>query len=164
MIKQRIGLAAVPDGHYQRVHDQRCIAFRLHRPADDASGEEVKNHGHVQPAFGGSNIGEVSQPFLVWPVGGELTVKNIIGDHRTLTLVLRLGPALRARPQAVLAHQPLNPVQAAGQALFEHIASHAARAIGPVAEVLTLRHKQVPECPKSLDSVLTFDLDKPGRA
>lgn len=37
------------------------------------------NHGHVQSSCGGPNINEADLPFLGWPGGGELPIKDVVG-------------------------------------------------------------------------------------
>ncbi len=91
MKQQGIDLALSSDGHHQRIHDQRIMAFRLHRPTDNAAGEEVKNHGHMQPVFGSPEMREIAQPFLILAGDDEIQVKDIVGDHRALTFVLWLA-------------------------------------------------------------------------
>jgi hypothetical protein len=133
MMKQRVGLAAPPDGHHQRIHDQRRIPISRHGPADDPAGEQVRHDRNVEPAFCGPDIGEVGQPLLVWPVRLEGSVKDVISNHRPFVLVLRLSTAFGPRPQGVDPHQPFDPVKSAGQPLFQDIAPNAARAVAPVA-------------------------------
>jgi hypothetical protein len=59
VMQQRVGLAAPPDGHHQRIHDQRGIAVRLHRLADDAPGEEVQHDGDIELALHCPDVSEV---------------------------------------------------------------------------------------------------------
>ena len=62
IMQQSVCLAAPPDGHHQRVHDERGIALRLRRPADDATREQVKDGGDVEPALGCPGIGSLIDP------------------------------------------------------------------------------------------------------
>ena len=36
---------------------------------------------HIQPAFCDPDVGEVRQPLLVWTVGLEIAIEDVVGDH-----------------------------------------------------------------------------------
>lgn len=107
--------------------------FGLHGPTDDAAREEVQHESDVEPALSCPDIGEVSQPLLVRPVGLEVPVEDVVGDNRPFAVVLRLSKASGPRPQGIDPHQPFDPVQAAGKPLFQQIVPDAASPVGPVA-------------------------------
>ena len=135
MVQQRIWLAAPPDCHQQRVGDELRRHLRLHRPADDPAREQINHGGDVQPAFRRPHIGEVGDPFAVRLIGRELPVERVRrhGCGRPLSLVLRQAPAARARAQRIRPHEPLDPVQAAGCAVGEHVPPDSSRPVGPGA-------------------------------
>ncbi|SLN72794.1 hypothetical protein PAM7066_03736 [Palleronia marisminoris] len=60
-MQQRVGLAATTSGQHPCVHDQRGIPVRLHGPAHDTPGEQVRDHRDRQPAHGCPDAGEVGQ-------------------------------------------------------------------------------------------------------
>ena len=80
MMQQRVRFAATPDRHDQGIGDQLCRHARVHRPANDATGEQVNDHSHVEPAFRRPDIGEVSDPFAIGGTGFEAAVENIRSD------------------------------------------------------------------------------------
>ena len=41
--------ATVPDGHVERVDDERGVLLRVNRPADDPTTVSVENGGAVDP-------------------------------------------------------------------------------------------------------------------
>jgi len=127
-MEQRVRLAAPPDRHHQRVHDQGCIAIRLHGPADDAPGEQVQHDGDIEPAFRGPDIREIGQPLAVRPLRLEVPVEDVVGDHRPVAVVLRLSAPFRPGFEGVQPHQPLDPVEPASQSILEDVAPDAGRA------------------------------------
>jgi len=133
VMQQRVSLAPSPDGHHQGVHDQRGIPLGLHRPAHDPTGKQIQHDRHIQPALGSPDVGEVGQPLVVRVIRFEIPVEDVVGDHRPLANVLGPSAPLWARFQCVLAHQPLDPVKAADQALFKDVMPNTPGAIGPAA-------------------------------
>src|SRR4249920_2682301 len=65
MMQQRVRFAATPDRHDQGIGDKLCPHACVHRPANDATGEQVNDYSHVEPAFRRPDIGEVSDPFAI---------------------------------------------------------------------------------------------------
>jgi hypothetical protein len=134
MMQQRVGFAAAPDRHHQRIGDQLRGHHGAHRPADHAAGEEIDHHRHIQPALGSSDIGKISDPFAVWCCRHKLPVQNISGRNSTsLTFVGRQTSAPRTGAQSLGPHQPLTSVQPTSNALGQHIVPHAPGTIGAVA-------------------------------
>jgi hypothetical protein len=132
---QSLRLASSPDGHQKGVRNQlRCHAG-AHRPADHPAREQVDDGRHVEPALGGPDVGEVGDPLLVRPLGLELPVQKVCRHVRNLAiaLVLRQTSAPWPRPQGLQAHQPLDPVQTAFDAVCQKVSPDTPCAIGPVA-------------------------------
>src|SRR2546423_1484063 len=78
-----------------------------HRPADDAAAVGVEYDREKQPALTGRQVGDVGEPQLVRPSGGEAATDEVrrrrrsgIGDRGTAPL-----PAPRDAFQLELAHQ-----------------------------------------------------------
>jgi hypothetical protein len=42
-----------------------------HRPADDFAGEEIEHDGQIEPPFLGWHEGDVGEPNLIGPLGGD---------------------------------------------------------------------------------------------
>src|SRR6478735_7687082 len=135
VMHQGIRLAAPPDGHQKGVRNQLGRHAGAHRPADHPSREQVDHGRHVEPALGGPDVGEVGDPLLVRPLGHKLTVQKVRRHVRYLAIafVLRQAPAPWPRPQGLLAHQPLDPVQTAFDAVRQKVSPDASCAVGPVA-------------------------------
>ena len=132
MMKQSIRLAATPDRHEESVGDELSRHLGLHRPADNKAGKKIDHSGDVEPALGHSDIGEVGDPLLIWPLRRELAIEDIWRDcgHEALTFVLRQGAPAGSSPQALRPHQPLDFVESATYAIGQNISPDAARSIG----------------------------------
>ena len=61
-------VTAPEPGHLQCVDDQIAVHLRLHRQADHPSAEQVDDHGQIQPALVGWDVGNVAGPP---PIGGR---------------------------------------------------------------------------------------------
>ncbi len=58
-----------------------------HRPADDFAGEEIEHGGQIEPPFLGGHVGEVGEPNLIRPLGGEFLVEPV-GDDRQIVMAV----------------------------------------------------------------------------
>ena len=132
VVQQRIRFAAVLDRHHQRVRDELGGHRDAHRPADHRVREQVDHGSDVESAFGGPDVGEVGNPFLVRCCGLELPIQHVV--HRLVPCALVRGQAPTAwpGPQGLLTHQPLDAVQSACGTLGQHVMPDPARAIRPV--------------------------------
>jgi hypothetical protein len=99
MMQQGVRFAATPDRHDQGIGDKLCRHARAHRPANDATGEQVNDHSYVEPAFRRPDIGEVSDPFAIGGGGFEAAVKNVRSDGGRLPLTLQPAPLCSPTPQ-----------------------------------------------------------------
>ena len=127
--------AASPDRHHEGIGDQLRGHRRVHRPADDPTREEIHHRRHVEPPFGGPEIGEVGDPFAVGRRGGERSVEHIRRDG-----VRRPDPGVRWQPppsgpgaERRLSHEPLDPMSAAGDPLCQQVVPDAPGPVGAVA-------------------------------
>ena len=48
-----------------------------HRPADDPTAEGIEHDGEIQEAGPGRNVGDVSDPELIRPLGAEVALDQI---------------------------------------------------------------------------------------
>jgi hypothetical protein len=121
--EQRVRPAAPPDGHQKSIRYQLCRHGRTHRPAHHAAREQIDHRCHIEPALGRPEVGEVGDPLLVRTLGGELPVQQVRrhGLELPIAAVLGQAPASQPCPQALQAHQLLDPVQAAVRPVGEQI-------------------------------------------
>jgi len=66
-----------------------------HRPADDFAGEEIEHDGQIEPPFLGWHVGDVGEPNLIGPLGGEFLVEPVGGDRQ---IVMAVGGAYPKPP------------------------------------------------------------------
>jgi hypothetical protein len=59
----------VSSSHLQSPLDQRLVHILVHCPAHHTPGANIEHSRQVKPAFFGRNVGDVSQPFLIGPLG-----------------------------------------------------------------------------------------------
>jgi hypothetical protein len=79
-------------------------------------------------------MGEVRDPPLAWPLGGELPIEKVGSDgRRSGAVVFWKTPTSWASAQGVRPHQALDFVQAAGETFGKHVPPDAARAISASA-------------------------------
>jgi len=74
LCKARIRPSSPPDGHDQGIGDQLRHHVGIHGPAHDTTEEQVNDGNNIEPALGCPDVGEVGNPFLVWPVRLRLTI------------------------------------------------------------------------------------------
>ena len=80
VMQDALRLATQPDGQHECIGDQLRGHGRMPGPADDLSREEIHHCRDVEPAFGGPEIGEVSDPFAIGRRGCERSVEHIQCD------------------------------------------------------------------------------------
>jgi hypothetical protein len=86
VMQQRIGLAASPDRHRQRVTDELSCHRSAHRPADDTPREEIDDGRHIEPALCRPHIREVGNPFAVGRRRFEGAIEHVGSDGGGLPL------------------------------------------------------------------------------
>src|SRR5665648_274020 len=72
--------------HLPGFLDQQTIDFHTHGPAHDPAGKEVHQNGKKQPSFPRGDVGDVSNPFLVWFFSHEVLIQDVWSN--TILLVL----------------------------------------------------------------------------
>ena len=82
-----------------------------HRVADDVSAAGVFDGAQVELAFGAGVFGDVGQPQLVEPDGGEAALHEIVVDRRP-RFAGRAALLGVDRPQSLLSAEPIHPVPA----------------------------------------------------
>jgi hypothetical protein len=108
----------------------------IYRAGEALDGVPVICDGrHVEPAFRGPDIREVSDPFAVGRGRFEAAVEHVGSDGGglPLTQIGRQPTPSRARSQSLVPHQPLDPMQSTRHTLGKQVVPHAPGAIGPVA-------------------------------
>jgi hypothetical protein len=45
-------------------------------PANDAAGEQVDDHGQIQPSFAGPDIADIGAPLLIGTLGREVLLEQ----------------------------------------------------------------------------------------
>ena len=115
VMQDGLRLTSPPDRHHERIGDELRGHRRMHGPADNPPREQVHDRGHVEPAFGGPEIGEVGDPFAVRRGGRERPVEHIWRDGvvdrtpvsdgicrrlgRARNAACRISRSIRCRPQ-----------------------------------------------------------------
>src|SRR5881392_241430 len=119
MMDQARPRAASLECHGEGGNGEFGAQMLAHRPADDLASEQVEDHGQVEPTFAGRDVGDIRQPDLIGPVGCEIPIQQVGGYRQGMLAVGRAYAiaAWRVSPDAVLAHQPLDPLAADGLAL-----------------------------------------------
>ncbi len=137
VMQDRVRRAPPPDRHHERIGDELGRHRRTHGPAHDPPREEIENRRDIEPAFSGPEIGEVGNPFAVRRGGIKRPVEHIGGDG-----VRRAHAGIRGHPspsgagaQSGVAHEPLNAMEAAGEALHEQVVPDPPRPVGAIAGV-----------------------------
>jgi hypothetical protein len=66
--------AASLDRHGQGGHGEFGAHVLAHCPADDLPGEQVEDHGQVEPALAGRDLCDIRQPDLIGLLGREILI------------------------------------------------------------------------------------------
>src|SRR5450631_1618745 len=102
------------DGHCQSRDRQIRPHVVTHRPADDLPCEKIEHDSQIEPSFLGWDIGYVSKPDLIRPLGGEFLGEPVGGNG---PIVAAVGgacpePARSYCLDTVMAHEPRDPATA----------------------------------------------------
>jgi len=106
------------DCHGERGDGEFGMQVLAHRPANHLAGEQVEDHGQIEPALAGRNVGDIGQPDLIRPVGDKILLEQVC-RHREGMLAVGCAQAIaarRPRPDTMLAHNPFDPLAADGLA------------------------------------------------
>jgi len=85
LMGQRIviaGMARITPAPTHRA--RRLSSWTAHAPADDASGVDIDDEGHIHPALPSRDVGVVRDPELIWPLRPELPVDAIQRPHGSI--------------------------------------------------------------------------------
>jgi len=99
------------DGHCERFQRDLGMKRLAHRPPDDLACVQIQDGCEIQPTFAGRDVGQVSQPDLADPRGGEIASQSI---GRNRVIVSAVGGACAPwqggqAAQSRMTHQPFNP-------------------------------------------------------
>lgn len=90
-----------PDGRQQRLKDDIRGLPCLHRPPDDAAGEEIEHDRQIGEAFVGADVGDVCHPGLVRRLHVEPAIERVVDRQRGLAAVMaRSALVADLRPDA----------------------------------------------------------------
>jgi hypothetical protein len=123
----------------QGIHDQVGAHVRGHRPADDATREQVNDHGQVHPALPSAHVGYVRGPDFVRGVDGEFAIHDVVGDGMVVLGVRRALERFRWRARdAIFLHQPGYSPPADLEASLLEVVEHAQAPVGSSALLVNL--------------------------
>lgn len=66
-----------PHRHEKSLHYEVGVHPWLHRPTDNLTREEINYDGQEEPAFVGTDIGDIGNPSVVGALHGEILLKKI---------------------------------------------------------------------------------------
>ena len=69
---------ALGHGHVERGQHELRPEGPGHRPPDDPAAEHVENHGEVEKAATGRDVGDISHPERIGAVGHELALDEVL--------------------------------------------------------------------------------------
>ena len=136
-MKRRVFLSATaPSTRHPLPIGLSCWLASTSRQCEGQTDRAGRQGRASLPPFG---ICEVHKPFTVQPLGGEGTIQHVAGNDGVVARVDRTSPSTRSGSEALLTHQPFDPVQATIKNFCKHIAADKARTLSPVAHQKTLR-------------------------
>jgi hypothetical protein len=71
------GCAPLRERHVQRLEHQLGAQVSLHGPANDASAERVEDHGEIEKAGPGRDVGDVGDPQPIGRRGAEVALDQV---------------------------------------------------------------------------------------
>src|SRR5712691_8410859 len=125
----------------ERVDDEFGAEVVLERPADDATAIAVHDHGEIQPALPGAQVGDVGDPESVRSRRLEVALDEIVGDTHARNPNCRAATApFQGAADARLPHQPLNPLPTDGDTVGAQVTVDPWRPVGTTAREMELPH------------------------
>ena len=103
-------VTAPGDGVVQRGDREAGLHPGVDGVAHDPVGVHVLDRAQVELALTGLVFGDVGQPQLVWRLGGEVALDQVVVDRRTGLAVLAALLAERAPPAVAGADPPCGPL------------------------------------------------------
>jgi len=134
MMDEARSRAAPLDCHDERGDSEFGTHVLAHGPANHLAGEQVEDHGQVEPALAGRNVGDIRQPDLIGPVCDTILLEQVCRHWQAMLAVGRAHAiaARPPRPDTVLAHDPFDPLAADGLALGAQFGVDARRSVSAV--------------------------------
>src|SRR5215470_19939747 len=96
MMDQAGSRALSLDCHGERGDGQFGTHVLAHRPTHHLAGEQVEDHGQVEPALAGRDIGNIGQPDFIGPVGDKILLEQVF-CHGEGMLAVGCAHAIAAR-------------------------------------------------------------------
>lgn len=132
MMEEAWGGIAPGQGQLEGIPDEEAVEGITEGPADDFAAEAVHDGGEVSPTALGVDVGDVGDPDLVeagqWFEGFEPVRRRALG--MAAVGGARAKGAFGAGLEALLAHEPCDPVFATGDVLSLEVTGQARAAIG----------------------------------
>ncbi len=131
MVNEPCSRTSSLDCHAERADGEFRAHVISHGPADHFAGEQVEDHGQVEPALAGRDIRDIGQPDLIGAVGNKVLVQHVFRHGQGMLAVGCADPIAprRSRPNAVLAHEPCDPLSADGMTLGAEFGVNARRSV-----------------------------------
>ena len=85
---QTTGIAAFPESGSECAGDQICTGIAGYSITDDFVGEQVENDAEIHPVVIDFEVCNIADPNLVWMVGSELALQQVLFFALLLFLVL----------------------------------------------------------------------------
>ena len=97
----------VPHRHAKRVQAKPAFEAVRQAPTDDLAGRQVLDRGGIEPALVGRDLGDVREPDLIRPRGGEGALEKVRRNPVGVSAVGRDGtsPPPPLRPNSVFFHE-----------------------------------------------------------
>jgi len=87
------------DCHDERGDGEFGTHVFAHGPANHLAGEQVEDHGQVEPALAGRNVGDIRQPDLIGPLRDKILLEQVC-CYRQAMLAVGCAHAIAARSWA----------------------------------------------------------------
>src|SRR5262245_37844410 len=131
---------ALQNRHVPSLLHQGGFHLLVHGPTHHPAGKQVQNRSQIQPAFGGINVGEVTDPLAIRGGRGKILVEQIERRHYAWIL---LGRARNASVSSsggdvVQAHQAGHPLPTASHTFPSQGSMNTWAAIGFLAQLVFL--------------------------
>src|SRR5208282_789720 len=147
-------------GHQHCVEDEFAGYCRSSRTPDDLSGEQIHDHGEVEPSFPGPDVRNIGNPSFVRARHVELALQNVWDQLGGLNCGAVPDSIASHSSDLIDAHEPHHAVLAAGLASFPKIQEYPR---GPVNAVAChMRRPDQSKQPNVLESPLAYRLLQPS--
>ena len=73
-------------------------------PTDDFPGEQIENHGHIEPAFPLPNVDDIGHPDLIWLRDIEVPLNQISDELSWFASNVSTCSAARLRSHPIFPH------------------------------------------------------------